>query len=139
MLIPDKLILYAAVYIVAGFVMVYVWLKFSQRIIVNPVTVSIFVLAGSAMVIIGITAQFYAVIQEGFWREILIESYGMLFDIIIICVLTLWLNQKGRKLLQIKRYHDEIDDFRSWKSPEAAYRIRGNILRLNQNGISNID
>ena len=50
----------------------------------------------------------------------------------------LWLNRSGEKQLEIRRYHEEIDDFRGWDSDEAGYRIAGNIKRLNRNGITNI-
>ncbi|MEM7656707.1 MAG: pentapeptide repeat-containing protein, partial [Bacteroidota bacterium] len=40
---------------------------------------------------------------------------------------------------QIQRYQEEIDDFRGWREKEASYRIVGNIRRLNQLGISEIN
>jgi BTB/POZ domain-containing protein KCTD9 len=62
----------------------------------------------------------------------------MLLDILVIGIFILWLNRKGEKRLEIRRYREEIDDFRGWDSDEAGYRIAGNIKRLNRNGITDI-
>ena len=58
----------------------------------------------------------------------------MLFDILVIGILILSLNKLAEKRIENKRYLDEIDDFRGWKSEEAAYRIAGSIKRLKRNG-----
>jgi uncharacterized protein YjbI with pentapeptide repeats len=44
------------------------------------------------------------------------------------------LNILREKRITSQRYIDEIDDFRGWESEEAAFRIAGNIKRLNRNG-----
>lgn len=41
--------------------------------------------------------------------------------------------------METKRYKEEIEDFRNWKSAEASYRIIGNIKRLNRIGVSDIN
>ena len=74
-----------------------------------------------------------------FYGQILVEAYGMLFDLAIIGILIFWLNKKGEERLRIRTYKDEIDDFRLWESDEAAYRTVGNIKRLNRHGISEIN
>jgi uncharacterized protein YjbI with pentapeptide repeats len=51
----------------------------------------------------------------------------------------LWLNRKGEKQQENRRYQEEIDDFRGWHSDEAAHRIAGSIKRLNRKGIANIE
>ena len=43
---------------------------------------------------------------------------------------------KGEREKSIKNYIEEIRDFQYWKSQEAKYRIRGNIIRLNELGVS---
>ena len=63
----------------------------------------------------------------------------MLFDVAIIGILIFWLNKIGEERRRIKTYLDEIDDFRLWESDEAAFRTVGNIKRLNQNKIYNIN
>ena len=64
----------------------------------------------------------------------------MLLDILVFGVLILCLNKLTEKRMEIRRYIDEIDDFRGWKSEEAAYRNAGNLKRLKRNGYKgNID
>lgn len=71
--------------------------------------------------------------EAGFYNNLLVEAHGMLFDILVIGIFILALNRLADKQNQNKRYLDEIDDFRGWKSEEAACRIAGNIRRLNRN------
>ena len=70
---------------------------------------------------------------------VLMEAHGMIFDIAVIGILILWLNKSGEKQINIRNNHNEIDDFRDWKSPEASYRILGAIKRLNREDIYKID
>ncbi len=58
----------------------------------------------------------------------------MLFDILVIGIFFPSLNRLAEKRIENQRYIDEIDDFRGWRSKEAAYKIAGNIRRLNRNG-----
>ncbi len=62
----------------------------------------------------------------------------MLFDILVIGILILSLNRLAEKRITNQRYLDEIDDFKGWKSDEAACRIAGNIRRLNRNKFKGI-
>ncbi len=71
--------------------------------------------------------------------SVLLEAHGMIFDIAVIGILILWLNKSGEKQINIKNHHNEIDDFRDWKSAEASYRILGAIKRLNREDICKID
>jgi len=71
--------------------------------------------------------------NSGFWENLRVEAHGMLFDILVIGVIILFLNRLAEKQIENRRYLDEIDDFRGWKSEEAAHRIAGNIKRLNRN------
>jgi len=87
--------------------------------------------------VIILSARFYG--REDFIEGILIEAHGMLLDILVIGILILWLNEKREESFRNERYQDEIDDFRGWQSEEAMYRIRGNIKRLNANGVTNIN
>lgn len=104
----------------------------------RPVHVGIFVLIINSFVVYALIFGFGFSSDGEFWKGILVEAHGMLFDIAIIGVLILWLNKKGEKRLEIQRYKDEIDDFRYWKSEEAMHRIVGNIRRLNKKGVSSI-
>jgi uncharacterized protein YjbI with pentapeptide repeats len=49
------------------------------------------------------------------------------------------LNKIGEKRTEIRRYQEELDDFRGWQSEEAARRIRGIIKRLNNLGVTRIN
>lgn len=63
----------------------------------------------------------------------------MLFDLFVTATFLLWLNKRLEKNREIRKYHEEIDDFRYWKSREAMYRIVGNIKRLEKNGVTKIN
>lgn len=70
---------------------------------------------------------------------IMVEFHGMAFDIIILSVgFAIYDTIKSRKE-KIKKYLEEIDDFRRWKEPEAAFRIAGIIKRLNALGVTKMD
>jgi BTB/POZ domain-containing protein KCTD9 len=85
-----------------------------------------------------LTIDFYTY-DRNFLQNILVEAHGMLLDILVIGIFILWLNRLGEKRLEIRRYREEIDDFRGWDSDEAGYRIAGNVRRLNRNGITKIE
>lgn len=114
---------------------------FYRWIVVNPVAVSFFVFLFCSVIIGAITVDRYynAATLTNVFDKILIESYGMLFDILVICVFLTALNERSRKKMEIQRYKDDIDDLRNLKTQEAAYRIRGSILRLNRYNFSKID
>ncbi|MBY0425751.1 MAG: pentapeptide repeat-containing protein [Cytophagales bacterium] len=76
---------------------------------------------------------------ERYYQNVLIEAHGIIFDLAFIGILILWLQKNGERQQRIRRYLDEIDDFRFWKSEESAYRAMGNIKRLNRDKIYKID
>ena len=112
----------------------------------NPVLQ--FTLGTGAIVIIGIAILDYVMQPE--MIDILVEAHGLVFDIIlfgiIISIYDIITRNKEEKIKkeeeksqQIKRYLEEIDDYRHWDSDEAKYRIIGNVKRLNKLGVSKID
>ncbi len=111
------------------------------KTLMKPVWIAAFLFVLFSVIVVGITAfRFYHYGPvEHFWDRLLMESYGMLLDVLVIGIFLLWLNQKGRSYFEIQRYHDEIEDFRGWRFQEAAFRISGNIKRLNRNGVTGID
>jgi len=116
--------------------------QFTDRIksfMERPVVISLFVLACMAILVLSLSVGYYRHDFENFWREILAEAHGMLFDIAIIGILIYWLNEKAQNRQAIRTYKDEIDDFRYWKSEEAAFRTVGNIKRLNRHKIHDIN
>ena len=74
-------------------------------------------------------------IGKGFF----IEAFGMFFDALILVLLFNFIAAKGERDNLIRRYFEEIEDFRPWRDSEAKFRIRGNILRLNKLNISKFD
>ena len=77
--------------------------------------------------------------KHEFIEGIFIESFGMLLDLLIIGALFTYFYNKGERRRTIKRYSEEIDDFRKWNENEATFRIIGNIKRLIKLGIHKID
>lgn len=120
--------------------------KFIQRIvkwytgvIEKPVLTSFVVLVIISFIVLGLSYPYYRYNFYEFYGQVLAEAHGMIFDIAVIGILILWLNKSGEERLRIKTYKDEIDDFRLWKSEEAAFRTVGNIKRLNVYKIYNIN
>jgi len=64
------------------------------------------------------------------WKGILIEAHGMILDIIVIGILVSIISKQREKTLEIRRYIEEIDDYRGLKSREAIHRVAGLIKRL---------
>ena len=109
-----------------------------QKIIKDPVKISLSVAVLVSCLILSIS--FIKNDYNGSFLEgVRVEAHGMLFDLWIIGVFVLFLNEIARKHSENQKYQDEIDDFRDWESEEAQHRIVGNIKRLNRNNISNID
>lgn len=74
-----------------------------------------------------------------FLDDILVEGHGLVFDIFIFGILIVVFNIIGEKKREIKRYKEEIDDYRIWEEKEATFRIAGNIKRLNRLGVTGIN
>lgn len=72
---------------------------------------------------------------ENDWQNwemnILTSAYGLLFDIVLFGVILSFYDDYIRKQQDIKRYLEEIDDYRYWVSEEAVIRTMGSIRRLN--------
>ncbi|MDX1942664.1 MAG: pentapeptide repeat-containing protein [Saprospiraceae bacterium] len=70
------------------------------------------------------------------WRDwemnILISAHGLLFDIVLFGIILSFYDDYIRKQQDIKRYLEEIDDYRYWISEEAVIRTMGSIRRLNK-------
>lgn len=77
--------------------------------------------------------------NKSFWENILVEAHGMLFDIFVIGIIVLWLDQIRDKNSTKNSYLEKIEDFRYWHSDEATYRVIGIVKRLNENGVSKIN
>jgi BTB/POZ domain-containing protein KCTD9 len=64
---------------------------------------------------------------------------SIFLNIVIFGVLINLLNLLGIRRSDIKRWNEEIDNYREWKEKEAMFRIVGNIRRLNKIGYSKIN
>lgn len=109
-----------------------------DRIITNPILMTAIVFSASMALVIGMTC-YWDYYSDAFREAVLVEAHGVLLDILLLGVVIVWLQQKGKQLTEKSHYRDEIDDFRSWESEEAARRIRGNIRRLNSFGVTRMD
>ncbi len=77
----------------------------------------------------------YKNIEQGIYAE----AWGTLFDLILVVfVLGLFETMRNKKET-IKRYIEEIDDFKRWDSDEARMRIAGIVRRLGKLGKHDID
>lgn len=72
-------------------------------------------------------------------NDVLIEAHGVIFDLLVFGVVLAAYDHLRQKQQNVKRYQEEIDDFRGWDEKEAMYRIVGNFRRLNREGVSKID
>jgi Pentapeptide repeats (8 copies) len=77
--------------------------------------------------------------KNSFLGGILVEAHGMLMDIFVFGILVTLYEESTKNRNEIKRLHEEIDDYRRWDEPEAMYRIVGCIKRLNKKGESRIE
>lgn len=110
-----------------------------KSVIERPVTISFFVLLCLSVLVLSLSYNYYKYDFYEFWGQVLAEAHGMLFDIAVIGILIYWLNERGQQRQAIRTYRDEIEDFRTWQSEEAAFRTVGNIKRLNRNKIYSIN
>lgn len=96
--------------------------------------------------IIGVLDYFF--LQN--WGDVLVEAHGLAFDLLVLGILlTIYSSVKDKRdleerivkerQLKIDRYLEEIDDYRTWNDKEAMYRIAGNIKRLNELRVTNIN
>jgi uncharacterized protein YjbI with pentapeptide repeats len=115
-----------------------------EKILISPVFISSMVFLIAALVVFRLTVtKVDSAYNKEFIRDVLVEAHGTLFDILIIGTFIFALHtlveSRREKKRNIKRWQEEIDDFRGWNSEEAKFRIVGNIKRLNKNGITKID
>jgi BTB/POZ domain-containing protein KCTD9 len=110
-----------------------------DKFITNEVLIAIFILVLAALIVMLPTYLRGKYSEQVYLENILLEAHGMIFDLIVIGVLSTWLVKRGQKRQMIQHYQDEIDDFRNWESDEAAHKILGNIKRLNKMKVTKID
>ena len=108
-------------------------------IVEKPLLTSAIVLVLVTILVMWLSFRYYVKDFDGYWGQILAEAHGMIFDIAIIGILLFWLNQNGEIRQRIRTYRDEIDDYRMLESDQAAFRMVGNVKRLNRHKITEIN
>ena len=96
----------------------------------------VLILLISFPIIIGLSFVINLWKNESSVEGIVIESFGMIFDVIILGLFFTIINNIRERRLETKRYKEEIDDYRNWESDEGSRRISGVIRRLNKKGES---
>ncbi len=114
-----------------------------EKIVISPIFISFFVFIIAAVIVYKLTiSKVQEAYNDIFIRDVLVEAHGMLFDILIIGTFIFALHElvekRRERKSKIKRWQDEIDDFRDWDEKEAMFRIVGNIKRLNRYGVTDI-
>jgi BTB/POZ domain-containing protein KCTD9 len=74
---------------------------------------------------------------QSFWDNIDSEIHGVFLDIVVVILIYNFINSLTEKKQRIKRYLEELEDYRPWQNEEATWRIRGLIRRLNLEGMTN--
>lgn len=106
-----------------------------DRVLESNALIYTLLLGVCSIIIMGIAIFGNKLQNSEFLEGVLVESFGMLFDILVLGVVFSVLFKFTEKRRDIKRYLEEIDDFRGWNEPEAMYRITGIIRRLDKLGV----
>tara|TARA_R110000868_G_scaffold384745_1_gene652343 strand:- start:1878 stop:2645 length:768 start_codon:yes stop_codon:yes gene_type:complete len=77
--------------------------------------------------------------SEDYMVNIIVEFHGLLFDLIFFGVILAIYDKVKSEKENVKRWKEELDDYRKWNEPEAGYKIKGLVTRLNNNGVTQID
>jgi BTB/POZ domain-containing protein KCTD9 len=117
---------------------------YSRMVAYMPVHVriAVCVLVAATLAVVGVSMARWGTSSYQL-DGILVEAHGMLLDILVLGVITLWLSISADKRMerasQIRRWREEIDDYRRWTESEAMFRITGNVKRLNAVGESQVN
>lgn len=110
-----------------------------NKILTSPILTASSVLIVIAVLVVGSSMYWDVYDDRNFQMNLISEMHGMLFDILVLGILMLWLNRMGEKRMEVRKYIEEIDDFRKLDNMEARQRVVGNIKRLNKRGIHDLD
>lgn len=113
--------------------------EFYNRIVLEESNLSIITLVLLVLIVIVPTLLSGKYGNPDFLDNVLGEANGMVLDLLVFGVLVSWFSRIGERRREIQHYLNEIDDFRDWPEQVAAHRIRGNIRRLNNLGISRMN
>jgi uncharacterized protein YjbI with pentapeptide repeats len=110
-----------------------------NKIITEEIYISVITLAVLVVFVITPTLISGKYSEPSFFENMLASANAMVFDLLVFGVLVAWFSKIGEKRREVQQYMNEIDDFRDWPEQVAAHRIRGNIRRLNQSGVSQMN
>ncbi len=84
------------------------------------------------LTLIGLTVILYLDFHDKEFKihDILVESHGLIFDLLVFGLLLTIYDSIKSKQDKITRYREEIKDYSFWESDEAKYRVRGLVGRL---------
>lgn len=74
-----------------------------------------------------------------YFDGLFVELGGFLLDLAFLGIFIGWFENRRNTRQEIRRYQEEIDDYKKWDSREARCRIAGNIRRLAKHGFISID
>jgi uncharacterized protein YjbI with pentapeptide repeats len=63
-------------------------------------------------------------------ENVFVEAHGLLFDLIVFGVILELYNRRQKKIVDIHRNEEIINDYKKWNSVEGNLRIAGSIRRL---------
>lgn len=68
--------------------------------------------------------------KDSFYSSFITNMYSSIFDFVLISFILWFFNQRHNEEDKIKRYHENIEDYRFWMNEIATYKIWGNVRRL---------
>jgi len=97
------------------------------------------IIAAIVLITLNIASIKYIEWDSGLSQNLFATMLGSFLDVVLFGILIVLINLRMEKKRDIKRWQEEIDDYKYWKEKEATYRIIGIIKRLNRRGVTNMD
>ena len=86
----------------------------------------------AAAVLLGLLG--YQVLAPVALGDVMVEAWGLLFDVVLFGFLLVWVNVRRAKKDQIERYVEELEDYRRLETELGAARSAGILVRLAKSG-----
>jgi uncharacterized protein YjbI with pentapeptide repeats len=103
----------------------------------TPLGTAIAISVAVALVLVAMSYEKYA--DPTFWDDVRVEAHGMVLDLLVIGVFAFAIQQSRDRRATLRRFQEQIDDLRDWKSEESSIKIVANARRLIAEGVTNID
>ncbi len=97
------------------------------------------ILFGVSLALLKTSFAFHPDTSGDFLGNVRVEFIGFCFDVLFLGLIFSVFMQRYQKQQDIKRWQEEIDDYRFWNEKEAIHRIVGNVKRLNKAGVSKVN